>query len=171
MSLSRLLIAASVLALLAACGDSPPAPDQTAAATPAPATTTTTVAAETQAPAAAASTPAAAAPPAPAASDDAMAPLVGLWSADLATCGSTPIRITPTTFEGAENQCQIGSLTDNGDGSVTAALDCVSEGARTSENIVMRPLFAPTGEGIGLTYPQRDNAEVTLLRCLQPPSQ
>ena len=54
----------------------------------------------------------------------------------------------------------------NGDGSFTAAMDCNSQGTKASERIKMRPLFAPTGEGIGLTYLDRNNTEATVLRCV-----
>jgi hypothetical protein len=33
---------------------------------------------------------------------------------------------------------------------------------------MMRPLFGPSGEGIGLTYLDRGNQEATVFRCVQP---
>ena len=140
----RLSIAVSVLPLLllAACtgGGSPP-------------------------PAAPSSAPAAAAPAAQpvAAGDEALAPLFGSWGLDPAACTQT-LKISKTRFEGAENGCDITGYTDNGDGSYTAALSCGS----TQEQIKMRPVFAPTGEGVELTYLNRDNAETLVLRCADP---
>lgn len=140
----RLSIAASMLPLffLAACGGGNPPP-------PAPAS----------------SEPAAAAPAAQpvAADDDALTPLFGEWGLDPAACTQT-LKISKTRFEGAENGCDITGYTDNGDGSYTAALSCGS----AQEQIKMRPVFAPTGEGVELTYLNRDNLETLVLRCAGP---
>jgi hypothetical protein len=120
------------------------------------------------APAPAPSQPAAPAETAPvAANDDALAPLFGSWALDPASCGEV-LRISKTRFEGAENGCDISGYTDNGDGSFTAAMACTSAGQTANELIRMRPIFAPTGEGIDLTYIDRDGLEVTVLRCAAP---
>ena len=95
-----------------------------------------------------------------AAGDEALAPLFGTWALDPAACSQT-LKISKTRFEGAESGCDITSYSDNGDGSYTAALSC---GAAT-EQIKMRPVFAPTGEGIELTYLSRNNQETLVLRC------
>jgi hypothetical protein len=137
--------------LLAACsGGTPPA---------APAASSS--AAPQAAPQAAAAAPASA---------DNLAPLFGTWAADLSQCGQPtgPIKISATRFEGAENGCDIGGYTDNGDGTFTAALACQSQGQTANENIKMRPIFAPTGEGIDLIYVDRDNQAFTVLRCKEP---
>lgn len=156
MSLPRLIVSVALVSLLAACDNSPKPPPAQQAATPA-----------APAPATAAA-PASPSAPAVAASNEATAPLMGSWAADLAACGSAAITISATRFDGAENKCEITSLTDNGDGSFTANLSCTGEGAAASERISMRPLFAPTGEGIGLTYLDRGNTETTVLRCGPP---
>jgi hypothetical protein len=44
-------------------------------------------------------------------------------------------------------------------------MTCTSQGQSADESIKMRPIFAPTGEGIELTYLNRNNLETTLLRC------
>jgi hypothetical protein len=67
--------------------------------------------------------------------------------------------------EGAENGCEITGFTDNGNGSFNAALTCESQGQTADETIQMRPIFAPTGEGIDMVYLDRDNAAFTVLRC------
>lgn len=151
MTFTRLALAAAALALLAACDNSPKPPAQQAATPPA---------ATTPAPAAPASNPQAAAAP-----NAATAPLMGTWSADPATCGSANIAITATRYEGAGRQCDIASLTDNGDGSFTAAMACTGAGAKAKESVTMRPLFAPSGEAIGLTWIDRNNEQSTIYRC------
>jgi hypothetical protein len=144
--MSRLLSAAALLPLmaLAACtGGDPPAP----------------------APSAVSSAP----PPAQAvpAADKDLEPLFGIWGLDPAACDQT-LTISETRFEGAENGCDIRSFNDNGDGSYTAALSCGAQGQTADEQIKMRPVFAPTGEGVELTYLNRDNLETLLLRCEAP---
>jgi hypothetical protein len=99
-----------------------------------------------------------------AATDKALEPLFGTWGLDPAKCDQV-LTISKTRFEGAENGCDIASFADNGDGSYTAAMTCSSQGQSASENIKMRPVFAPTGEGVELTYLDRDNLETLLLRC------
>jgi hypothetical protein len=150
-----------VLALSACGGDSKPAP--TATAQPAPAAPKV---AAVQPPTPAVQTPKPAPVPVKAASKKALAPLMGTWSADLGGCGGMgTITISAKEFSGAENACSISSFGDNGDGTFTAAMDCDSQGQKTSERIVMNPVFAPTGEGITMTYVDRGNEEVTVLRC------
>jgi hypothetical protein len=109
-------------------------------------------------------TAAAAAP----AADDALAPLFGTWALDPAQCGGQVLKISKSRFEGAENGCDISGYTDNGDGTFTAAMSCTSQGTTAEESIQMRPVFAPTGEGVELTYLNRDNLASTVLRCPEP---
>lgn len=144
-----------LIVLLAACDNSPkpPAADAPPATQPA-----------VQAPAA--TRPAAAAPAAgKPATPSAVAPLFGSWAAVLANCGTAPITISASRFEGAENLCDLTALADNGDGSFTASLACTAEGQTTNESIQMTPVFAPTGEGVVLNYLDRGGEKVTLLRC------
>jgi hypothetical protein len=140
------VIAFFLLAPLAACsnGSPPPAP---AASSQQPA------------PAAAAATPAAAP-----ASDDSLTPLFGTWALDPAQCESQTLKISKTRFEGPGNGCDVSGYADNGDGTYTADVSC----AGTAEKIRMRPIFAPTGEGIDLTYLDRKNLASTVLRCPAP---
>ena len=42
---------------------------------------------------------------------------------------------------------------------------------KTHHRIQMRPIFAPTGEGIDLTYLDRDNLKSEVLRCDVPKKQ
>ena len=138
------LIGVFALPMLAACGGNPPAPP--AASAPAQ-------------PAAQATTPAA---------DDALAPLYGTWALDLAQCGTQTLKISKTRFEGPDSGCNIGSFADNGDGTYTAAMTCGSGSQAADEKIQMRPIYAPTGEGIDLVYLNRDNLATTVLRCPAP---
>ncbi len=117
--------------------------------------------------------PASSAAPAPAAvaeaspaGDAALAPLFGTWALDPAQCDGPVLKISRARFEGAENGCDISSFTDNGNGTFTAALACLGEGQPVAEQVVMRPVFAPTGEGVELTYVNRDNLQTTVLRCV-----
>lgn len=90
--------------------------------------------------------------------------ITGSWAATTATC-DTPIVISPTSFQGAENTCEIDSITDNGDGSLTAAMTCQAEGQTTEERVKMTPIFGPPGEGIRLEYLDRGGDPVTVFRC------
>ncbi len=131
--------------LLAACGGGTP-PAQTSSA-PAPA---------------AAPTQTAAAKPA---DDKALAPLFGSWGLDPANCGQQVLKISKTRFEGPGSGCDISGYSDNGDGTYTAQMSCAANGATSTEKIQMRPIFAPTGEGIDLVYLDRQNQTSEVLRC------
>jgi hypothetical protein len=149
--LAALLLA---LPLLAACDSEQQPPE--AAATPA---------AEAQ-PAAA---PMAAEPVAVAAAEADTAPLFGTFARELNWCNGEgdgfPVTISATSFQGYENSCDITALTDNGDGSFGAELSCTGEGQTVEESLVLVPVFAPSGEGINITYVDRGNDRTTLLRC------
>ena len=96
----------------------------------------------------------------------AMEPLFGVWAVDLASCDTEAISISATRFEGAESGCDITSLVDTGNWNFLATLSCGSGNQAARERISMVPLFAPTGEGIGLTYLDREGQpQVTVLRC------
>lgn len=109
--------------------------------------------------------PSAEAQPVAAAGEADLAPLFGTWALDPARCEGPVLKISQTRFEGAENGCDIAGFTDNGNGSYTAHLRCSAEGNTVEEAISMRPIFAPTGEGIDLTYLNRENLTTTVLRC------
>lgn len=183
MTALRLVVASLVLAALAACGGGsepkPPAPTPTVPPA-APAATVPKV----RVPVAVAPVPSAPSPgqgaeiaPEPAAassrplsSADAAArePIYGTWATDLANCRTGAITITARRFEGAQSGCDIESMVDDGRGTFLTTLSCRNGGQTGRERVAMEPLFAPTGEGIGLTYLDRGNQEVTVLRCEVP---
>jgi hypothetical protein len=143
----RFFLIAALPFALAACSSDQPAPQAPPANPPA------------------ASPPAAEAPAqSTPASDVAKAPLFGNWAADLANCGS-PIVISETRFEGAENSCEISSIEDDGDGSFTVSMSCNSQGQTSAERISMMPAFGPQGEGIVLRYLDRGGDPVSVFRC------
>ena len=148
--LRRLLLACSIPLILSACDQNPAPPQSESSAG--------TAAQATAAPAPASQS---------ADADSETAPLFGRWAADLSNCG-TPIVISATSFEGAENICDITDFADNGDGSFTASLTCTGEGQTATERIVMTPLFGPAGEGIRLNYLDRGGDPVTVFRCKGP---
>lgn len=95
---------------------------------------------------------------------------VGRWAANAAWCANPqgaerPIEITTTRFEGYENSCGILSITQVADG-YQAALAWAAEGQTSSERIRM----AVQGDGMRLTWLNRNNAVVSLARCPAPTS-
>lgn len=144
--LPLIAIAIPAALLLAACGSGTPPPPQTASTSSAAAAPTTTQVA----------TPA---------SDDALKPLIGNWGLDPANCGDQVLKISAKRFEGPGSGCDISGFTDNGDGTFTAAMSCTANGQTSNERIQMRPIFAPTGEGIDLVYLDRKNLASEVLRC------
>lgn len=109
--------------------------------------------------------PAPATPVAAPADDKALAPLFGTWGLDPANCGDQVLRISSKRFEGPGSGCDIATFTDNGDGTYTAQMSCTAGGQTSTERISMRPIFAPTGEGIDLVYLDRNNLKSEVLRC------
>jgi len=169
----RLILILAVPALLAAC-DNPPPPPQPPAPTPVAPAAETQPAPSAPLPAAAPETEVALVAPNPAPSSSRplsaaqqadFEPLFGTWATDLNNCDRGAITISQSRFEGAENGCDITALVDSGNWNFVASLSCTSQGQTARERIAMVPLFAPTGEGIGLTYLDRDNQQVTVLRC------
>ena len=181
MNSHRAALVLILVGVLAACDNSPPpAPEQPQAPAPTvqvqPAQPSSQSAAQPVAPLPSASQPAQVAVVAPiprpvnerpltGRAQAELAPLFGTWATDLRNCESGAIRISRTRFEGAENGCDIASIVDTGGWNFVATLVCASQGQSVRERIGMVPLFAPTGEGIGLTYLDRDNQQVTVLRC------
>ncbi len=93
---------------------------------------------------------------------------VGRWAANVAWCANArgperPIDITPTRFEGYENSCDITRISQVDDG-YEATLTCMAEGETSSERVRM----AVQGEGMRLTWSNRNGAVVRLTRCLAP---
>jgi len=139
---------------LAACGGGTP---------PAESSSTTTQAADATAPAAApAAVKAASGKPA---KDADLKPLFGTWALDPAQCGAQVLTISKARFEGPGSGCDISGFADNGNGSFTATMSCTSSGQAATERISMRPIFAPSGEGIDLIYLDRKNLTSEVLRC------
>jgi len=139
----RLAAAIVVPGLLAACGGGNPPPAQPSTQASAPSTTQV-------------ATPATA---------DAIKPLFGDWGLDPAHCGDQVLKISAKRFEGPGSGCDITGFTDNGDGTLTAAMSCTANGQTSKERISMRPIFGPTGEGIDLIYLDRKNLASEVLRC------
>ena len=140
-----------LLVPLAACGGgTPPASSsstgQTAAAAPALAPAATNAAAKP-------------------AKDSDLKPLFGTWALDPDQCGGQVLKISKTRFDGPGSGCDISGFTDNGNGSFTASMSCASSGQASTERISMRPIFAPSGEGIDLIYLDRKNLASEVLRC------
>jgi len=156
MRLLYLLSSLGLLALAACGGGNPPAP--VASASP-PATAA--VAPETQTAAAPALAPA----PGPAPADAVLKPLFGTWALDPSQCDSQVLKISKTRFEGPGSGCDITGFTDDGKGSYTATMACTANGTTTNERVSMRPIFAPTGEGIDLVYLDRNNLKSEVLSC------
>lgn len=95
--------------------------------------------------------------------------IVGRWAAQRAWCANTSgpeqaITISTLRFEGYENSCAISSL-DQVDGGYEATLACASEGTTTRERVRM----AAQGDSMRLTWLNRNNAVVQLVRCPASP--
>ncbi len=93
---------------------------------------------------------------------------VGRWAADAAWCvnpqgAERPIEITTTRFEGYENSCGIQSISQVSDG-YQALLACAAEGVESNERIRM----VVQGDGMRLTWLNRNNAVISLARCPAP---
>lgn len=90
---------------------------------------------------------------------------VGRWAADPVWCTDQsegfPITITETRFEGRENICEMSAIEQAPEGGVTAQLSCQSLGETIEEPIV----FAPAGDQIAITYPDRGGEPVLFSRC------
>ena len=91
--------------------------------------------------------------------------LFGNWGLDPANCGDQVLKISKKRFEGPGSGCDITGFTDNGNGTYTAAMSCKANGQTSAERIQMRPIFAPTGEGIDLVYLDRNNLQTEVLLC------
>jgi hypothetical protein len=99
------------------------------------------------------------------AKDADLKPLFGTWALDPAQCDGQVLKISKTRFEGPASGCDISGFVDNGNGSYTASMTCAASGQSTKERISMRPIFAPSGEGIDLVYLDRKNLASEVLRC------
>lgn len=93
------------------------------------------------------------------------ATFVGRWAARSEWCANTSgpeqaITISTLRFEGYENSCAISSL-DQVTGGYEATLACESEGTASRERVRL----AAQGDGLRLTWLDRDDAAVQLVRC------
>jgi hypothetical protein len=151
MRITGLTAAAGLAVLLSACGNNqPPAPQASSSAAP---SSVAQVSSQQPAP-----------NPTPA-DNKALKPLLGSWGLDPANCGDQVLKVSQAKFEGPGSGCDISGWTDNGDGTYTAAMTCTASGQTSTERIQMRPIFAPSGEGIELIYLDRKNLSSTVLRC------
>jgi hypothetical protein len=90
---------------------------------------------------------------------------VGLWAAKAAWCAAPqganrPVDISPTRFEGYENSCAITAVHEDDTG-YDATLACQSEGRAATERVRM----SVAGQTLTLTYRDRGNQSVRLLKC------
>ena len=93
---------------------------------------------------------------------------VGRWAANGRWCANPrgaerPIEISTTRFEGYENSCGILSISQVSDG-YEAALACAAEGQTSAERVRM----AVQGDAMRLTWLNRNDAAVSLVRCPTP---
>jgi hypothetical protein len=102
------------------------------------------------------------------AKDADLEPLFGTWALDPSQCGGQVLTISKKRFQGPGSGCDISGFVDNGNGSYTASMTCTADGQTSNERISMRPIFAPTGEGIDLIYLDRKNLASEVLRCNAP---
>lgn len=99
------------------------------------------------------------------AKDADLKPLFGTWALDPDQCDGQVLKISKTRFEGPGSGCDISGFADNGNGSYIASMSCAANGQASTERISMRPIFAPSGEGIDLIYLDRKNLASEVLRC------
>jgi hypothetical protein len=106
--------------------------------------------------------------------EDAVA-FAGRWAAEPALCArggeeDRSITLGPSRFEGNETSCDM-TVTEEGENAWSADLDCPPDDMATDENIHLS-LEEESDEGEGevmtLTYLDREDHEVTLMRCPGP---
>lgn len=93
---------------------------------------------------------------------------VGRWAANTGWCANPagaerPIRITASRFEGYENSCDITNIRQLTDG-YEAALTCLGEGQTSNERVRL----SVQGDAMRLTWLNRNDAAVSLVRCPTP---
>lgn len=118
--------------------------------------------------------PATAAPSAPSSgaearrADSPPVSFVGRWAAEADWCFNprgdrVPIEITTTELRGYENRCEIQRITELSDG-YEAALKCDAEGEARYERVRM----TATAQTLAITWMDRSDRPVRLLRCMTP---
>ncbi|WP_156085517.1 hypothetical protein [Billgrantia saliphila] len=90
---------------------------------------------------------------------------VGRWAAEPAWCArggeERAIILSPSRFEGYENICEMEATQESED-EWTAQLECSGEGTESSERIRLQ---LEDHEAMTLTWLDRDDAQVSLMRC------
>jgi hypothetical protein len=146
------LAALCLLPLLAACSSEAPPPASSSLPS------ASAVAADVQPAPSASAQPQAARP-------DALQPVFGTWALSLDQCDKQVLKISATRFDGPQSGCDINGFTDNGDGTYTAAMTCKTGDKTGPAKVRLKPVFAPTGEGIEITYLDANNQTSLVLRC------
>lgn len=90
---------------------------------------------------------------------------VGRWTSDVSWCtgpqgARRPIEITPIRFEAPDKSCHIYSVDQSATGYL-AVLQCDATDPTRQERVHM----SVVGQSLTLTYPDRADARVTLLKC------
>ncbi|MGQ4879434.1 hypothetical protein ACOJCM_12785 [Billgrantia sp. LNSP4103-1] len=106
--------------------------------------------------------------------DDAVA-YAGRWATEPALCaeGGDEVRaitLGPSRFEGSDASCDM-AVAEEGDNAWSAELDCPPDDMATDESIhfsLEEESDEGEGEVLTLTYPEREDYEVTLMRCPGP---
>lgn len=93
---------------------------------------------------------------------------VGRWAAEADWCFNprgdrVPIEITTTELRGYENRCEIQRITELSTG-YEAALKCDGEGEARYERVRM----TATAQTLAITWMDRSDRPVRLLRCMTP---
>ncbi|MNS61752.1 hypothetical protein D3C72_947880 [compost metagenome] len=93
---------------------------------------------------------------------------VGRWAAEADWCFNprgdrVPIEITTTELRGYENRCDIQRITELSTG-YEAALKCDAEGEARYERVRM----TATAQTLAITWMDRSDRPVRLLRCMTP---
>ncbi|MFQ3789152.1 hypothetical protein [Halomonas sp. A29] len=106
--------------------------------------------------------------------EDAVA-YAGRWATEPALCGQDgeedrAITIGPSHFEGTEASCDM-EVTEEGENAWMAQLDCPPDDMATDERMHLsleEESEGGEGEVLTLTYLDREDHEVTLMRCPGP---
>lgn len=91
---------------------------------------------------------------------------VGVWAPDLAWCenetgAEVPIQITPDTFGGYENPCEITQIDETGRQEWETDLSCAGEGQVESRRITM----AVEGNRLDVVYHEIADERISYYRC------
>jgi len=92
---------------------------------------------------------------------------VGIWAPNLAWCenqagAEVPIQVTPATFAGYENSCEITQIDETARQEWQADLTCTGEGQSESRRITM----AVEGNRMDVVYHEIADQRVSYYRCL-----